>query len=145
MNQQNPPEHGVVTNSPLAGKLREALEPLIARSEAAGAKIDVQLALFHELLAHPESVDHPVEPAAEFRRAAEERIEAHRRNPFIADPPALPAAGVSDEAVDAAARVLAEQFAKNPPVNGSKDFRIDARAALDAVRAIHTAAEEAGK
>lgn len=50
--------------------LRDALEPLIARSEATGARIDVQLALFHELLARPESAAEPVGVSDEAVEAA---------------------------------------------------------------------------
>jgi hypothetical protein len=41
---------------------------------------------------------------------------------------------ITDEAVLAATRSLASTFATNKPVNGSKDFTIDARAALVAAR-----------
>src|SRR5438067_13560127 len=39
-----------------------------------------------------------------------------------------------DEALLAATRSLAKTFATNKPVNGSKDFTVDARAALEAAR-----------
>lgn len=55
--------------------LRDALEPLIARSEATGAKIDVQLALFHELLAHPESVPMTDEEIDESQSLAQRKIQ----------------------------------------------------------------------
>jgi len=41
---------------------------------------------------------------------------------------------IPDKALIAATRSLASTFATNKPVNGSKDFTIDARAALVAAR-----------
>jgi len=46
----------------------------------------------------------------------------------------IPEGDREKEAVLAATRALAKTFATNPPVNGSKDFTIDARAALVAAR-----------
>jgi len=39
---------------------------------------------------------------------------------------------ITEEAVQAATRSLAKTFVTNKPVAGSKDFRVDARAALEA-------------
>jgi len=41
---------------------------------------------------------------------------------------------ITEEAVEAATRALARTFVTNKPVAGSKDFRVDARAALEAAR-----------
>jgi hypothetical protein len=39
---------------------------------------------------------------------------------------------ITEEAVEAATRSLAKTFVTNAPIAGSKDFRLDARAALEA-------------
>jgi len=54
--------------------------------------------------------------------------------PAEATPPPAPSSSprITDEAVEAATRALARTFVTNKPVAGTKDFRVDARAALEA-------------